>query len=80
VHDGIAVPTYTIFYLVLILFPTTLMVLQGFGAWAIFYAGLAVVLALGHLATVLHLVRCLERDEREATEHNRGGTAFRGCT
>jgi hypothetical protein len=81
VHDRIAVPTFTIFYMILIVFPTTLMVLQGFGAWAIFYAGLAVVLALGHLATLLHLVRCLERDAREpprltetVMEPDRGGT------
>jgi len=65
VHDRIAVPTFIIFYMILILFPTSLMVLQGFGLWAVFYAGLAVLLALCHLASVLYLVRCLERDMQD---------------
>ena len=68
VHDRIALPTFLIFYTILILFPTTLMVLQGFGPWAAFYAGLAVVLALGHLASVMCLVRCLERDAETSSQ------------
>jgi hypothetical protein len=68
VHDRIAIPTFIIFYMILILFPTSLMVLQGFGLWAVFYAGLAVVLALCHLASVLYLVRCLERDVSSSPE------------
>src|SRR3546814_15027466 len=50
--------------MILIGFPTVLMVLQGFRLWAIFYFGLALLLALVHLASVLHLVRYLERDIR----------------
>lgn len=49
VHDRIALLTFAIFYMILIGFPTTLMMLQGFRLWAIFYFGLALVLALGHL-------------------------------
>ena len=64
VHDRIALLTFTIFYMILIGFPTTLMVLQGFRLWAIFYFVLALLLALGHLASVMQLVRCLERDAR----------------
>ncbi|OOG20620.1 hypothetical protein B1C78_17165 [Thioalkalivibrio denitrificans] len=66
VHDRVALPTFGIFYMVLIGFPTTLMVLQGFRAWALFYALLALVLALCHLVSALFLMRCLERDMREA--------------
>ncbi|ABI57932.1 hypothetical protein ACN2MM_13740 [Alkalilimnicola ehrlichii MLHE-1] len=65
VHDRVAVPTFLIFYTILIGFPTTLMVLQGFDYWAVFYAVLAVLLATGHLVSVLHLVRSLERDARQ---------------
>ena len=61
-HDRIARLTFGIFYLILVGFPTTLMVLQGFRLWAAFYFGLAVLLALGHLASAMNLVRCLERD------------------
>jgi hypothetical protein len=66
VHDRVALPAFAIFYLILIAFPATLMVLQGFGLWAIFYAGLAVLLALCHLAGFLHLVRSLERDAQDS--------------
>lgn len=65
VHDRIALLTFAIFYVILIGFPTTLMVLQGFRVWAIFYFGLALLLALGHLGSVLRLVRYLERDARD---------------
>ena len=66
VHDRIALPTFGIFYMILIGFPTTLMVLQGFGAWAVFYATLAILMAVGHLVSVLFLMRCLERDARDS--------------
>ncbi|AGA33878.1 hypothetical protein TVNIR_2222 [Thioalkalivibrio nitratireducens DSM 14787] len=65
VHDRVAFPTFGIFYLILIGFPTTLMLLQGFVPWAVFYAVLAVLLALGHMLTVLFLIRCLERDAQD---------------
>jgi hypothetical protein len=65
VHDRIALSTFLIFYLILIAFPATLMVLQGFALWALFYAGLALALAVTHLASVLHLIRALERDARD---------------
>jgi len=68
VHDRIALLTFAIFYTILIAFPTTLMVLQGFGRWAMLYIGLALVLSLAHLASVVHLVRCLERDARTPLE------------
>src|SRR3546814_11329599 len=54
VHDRLALLTFGIFYMILIGFPTVLMVLQGFRLWAIFYFGLALLLALDHLASVLH--------------------------
>lgn len=65
VHDRIALLTFAIFYVILIGFPTTLMVLQGFRLWAIFYFVLALLLALGHLASVVRLVRHRERDARD---------------
>ena len=68
VHDRIAVLTFAIFYTILIAFPTTLMALQDFGRWATLYLVIALALALGHLASVLHLVRCLERDARTPLE------------
>lgn len=68
IHDPIAVPTFLIFYMILIVFPTTVMTLQGFELWAIFYAGFALLLALAHLFSVLRLVRCLERNARNPPE------------
>lgn len=62
VHDRIALPTFLIFYLILIAFPATLMVFQGFPVWAAGYVGLAALLALSHLASITYLVRALERD------------------
>src|SRR5690606_4377278 len=73
VHDRIALLTFAIFYVILIGFPTTLMVLQGFRLWAIFYFALALLLALGHLASVLRLVRYRERDARDPQPATRVG-------
>src|SRR3546814_11982156 len=71
VHDRLALLTFGIFYMILIGFPTVLMVLQGFRLWAIFYFGLALLLALVTLASVLHLVRYLERDIRNLRSDER---------
>lgn len=73
VHDRIALITFAIFYVILVGFPTTLMVLQGFRLWAIFYFGLALLLALCHLGSVRRLVRYLERDARDPQSATKNG-------